>query len=47
MALLRKLLNLLNSKKRKEDEWAKNYSHIPPANPKNNIPLDPNAPWNT
>jgi hypothetical protein len=41
MSIFRKLLSLLNGKKKREDEWAKNYSNQPVAKPKHPLPLDP------
>jgi len=41
MSLFKKLADLFTSKKRKEDEWAKNWSDQPVAKPKHPLPLDP------
>ena len=47
MSILSKFLSLFTSKKKREDEWAKNYTNVKPAQPSHLIPLDPQDPWKT
>ncbi|MDX2073234.1 MAG: hypothetical protein SFX19_02585 [Alphaproteobacteria bacterium] len=47
MSFFSRLFSIFNRKKKREDEWAKNFAHIPPAKPDNLLPLDPNDPWKT
>ncbi len=41
MSIWESISNFFNSKKKKEDEWAKNFANQKPAKPNNLLPLDP------
>ena len=41
MSFLSRLLSIFTRKKKREDEWAKNFANQKPAKPDNLLPLDP------